>query len=65
MNLQELKSVGCLIDLDTAEVYPQLENGQPDLEMGVSLYENDMPGDWLDALSGEDIQIVKKYVDYL
>jgi len=65
MNLKELKSVGCLIDVDTADVYPQLENGGPDMESVVSLYDEVMPGDWIDALSTEDIEIVKQYVDYL
>ena len=65
MKLVELESVGCVLDPDTAEVYPLFENGAIDLGSGVSLYEDEMPGDWIDALSEKDLEIVKQYVDYL
>ena len=65
IKLVELKSVGCVLDPDTAEVYPLFENGGIDLGSGVSLYEDPMPGDWIDALNEEDLEVVKKYVDYL
>ena len=60
--LVELKSVGCLLDVDTADVYPQLESGEPDWENSVSLYEDIMPGDWLDSLSEEDMKLVQPYI---
>ena len=65
IKLIELESVGCVLDPDTAEVYPLFENGAIDLGCGVSLYEDEMPGDWIAALSEKDLEIVKKYVDYL
>ena len=61
----ELESVGCVLDPETAEVYPLFEDGSIDLGMGVSLTDDEMPGDWIDALSEKDLEIVKKYVNYL
>ena len=61
----ELESVGCVLDPETAEVYPLFEDGAIDLGSGVSLTDDEMPGDWIDALSEKDLEIVKKYVDYL
>ena len=61
----ELESVGCVLDPETAEVYPLFEDGAIDLGSGVSLTDDEMPGDWIDALSEKDLEIVKKYVNYL
>ena len=61
----ELESVGCILDPETAEVYPLFEDGAIDLGSGVSLTDDEMPGDWIDALSEKDLEIVKKYVNYL
>lgn len=54
--LLKLESVGCLIDVDTCEVYPEMENGYPDWDNSVSLYETDES--WFDALSENDINLL-------
>ena len=65
MNLVLLNSVGSVVDLEEKIVYPQLESGLPDLDMGVSLVDDEIPGDWFDALNEQDLAIVKELVDYL
>ena len=57
-----LESVGSFVDLQTGIVYPAFENSTPDLDNGVSLIEDIIPGDWLEALSPEDYSLVKKFV---
>ena len=53
----ELESVGCVLDTETRIVYPLFENGAIDLGMGVEFEELDQ--DWLDQLSGEDVDILR------
>jgi hypothetical protein len=53
----ELESVGCVVDPETQMVYPLFENGAIDLGMGVE-FEN-LDQDWLDQLSGDDIDILR------
>ena len=65
MNLVLLNSVGSVVDLEEKIVYPQLESGLPDLDMGVSLVDDEIPGDWFDGLNEQDLAIVKELVDYL
>jgi hypothetical protein len=65
MNLVELNSVGSIVDIDEKIVYPQLQNGLPDLDCGVSLVEDEISGDWFDMLSEKDSEIVKELVEYL
>ena len=52
MNLVQLNSVGSLIDLEEKIVYPEMENGLPDLDCGVELDEVD--DEWAFSLSEED-----------
>ena len=52
MNLVQLSSVGSLIDLEEKIVYPEMENGLPDLDCGVELDEVD--DEWAFSLSEED-----------
>ena len=65
MNLVELNSVGSIVDIDEKIVYPQLQNGLPDLDMGSSLIEDEIAGEWFDMLSEKDSEIVKELVNYL
>ena len=53
----ELESVGCVVDTETQMVYPLFENGAIDLGMGVEFEELDQ--DWLDQLSGDDIDTLR------
>ena len=59
--LIELKSVGCLLDSDIGVVYPQNEDGTPDYNCPISLYEDEPAADWWEALSDEDYDLCKKY----
>ena len=54
----ELESVGCVVDTETGIVYPLFENGAIDLGMGVEFEELDQ--DWLDELSGDDVDILRE-----
>lgn len=65
MELVELKSVSSFVNKETKMVYQKLQNGTPDLENGVSLTEDQVPGEWLDGLSQEDLAVVMGLVDYL
>ena len=65
MTLVKLNSVGSVVDTETKMVYPQLENGTPDLDSGVSITEDEIPGDFFDSLSQEDLEVLKNLVDYL
>ena len=65
MTLVKLNSVGSFVDTETKMVYPQFENDTPDLDNGVSLIEDEIPGDWFDSLSQKDLLVVKELVDYL
>lgn len=57
-----LESVGAFINLATGIVYPAFDNNIPDLENGVSLVDDMIPGEWLDALSSEDYLVVEKFI---
>jgi len=56
--LLRLESVGSLVDVDTCEVYPEMEGGYPDWENGVSLYET--TDEWFEALSEYDMNLLVK-----
>lgn len=60
--ITKLNSVGCGID-ETGEVYPQLQNGEYDLEMGNHISEID--NEWFEQLSEKDKEIVKTYLAYI
>jgi hypothetical protein len=55
-----LNSVGSLLDSDTGECYPQLEDGSPDWDNSFSLYD-EVSEEWIDALSIEDFNQVKVF----
>ena len=57
-----LNSVGSLLDEDTGTIYPQLEDGSPDWDCPISLYDNEVSSEWYDELSAEDYQLVKPYI---
>jgi len=56
--LLRLESVGSLVDVDTCEVYPEMNDGYPDWENGVSLYET--TDEWFEALSEYDMNLLVK-----
>ena len=60
--INKLNSVGCGIDKDGI-VYPQLQNGEYDLEMGNHISEID--NEWFEQLSEKDKEIVKTYLAYI
>ena len=47
-----LDSVGSVLELPTEIIYPMMENGNPDLEMGTDL--EDVSDEWWTGLSKED-----------
>lgn len=55
-----LQSVGSFLDKETAMIYPAFENDTPDLDNGVSLTEDIIPGEWLENLDENDRKIVEK-----
>ena len=57
--LVKLESVGSVIDVDTMDVYPQLEDGMPDWNVNTPFDECDI--DWWMNLSIEDIRILQKW----
>ena len=63
--LLRLESVGCLVDVDTCDVYPELNDGYPDWDNAVNLYETDE--DWFEALSEADLNLLveKGLYEYL
>lgn len=56
--IKKLNSVGCGIDKNGI-VYPQLQNGEYDLEMGNHISEID--NEWFEQLSEQDKKIVNTY----
>jgi len=54
--LLRLESVGSLVDVDTLEVYPEMENGYPDWENGVELTQ--VSDEWAFSLSENDKTIL-------
>ena len=59
--LIELKSVGSLLDTDVGVIYPQNEDGTPDYNCPISLYDDEVAADWWESLSDEDYKICKPY----
>jgi hypothetical protein len=49
MNLVELKSVGSVIDMDDLVVFPMMENGEADFNMGVTT--DEVTDEWMSSLS--------------
>jgi len=58
-----LNSVGSLLDEDTGQIYPQLEDGSPDWDCPISLYDDEVSSEWLDELSNEDYKTIEPYLD--
>jgi hypothetical protein len=56
--LLRLESVGSLVDVDTCEVYPEMEGGYPDWDNGVNLYET--TDEWFEGLSEYDMNLLVK-----
>ena len=58
----KLESVGCLLDSDVGSVYPMNEDGTPDWSLEISLINDEINYEWLDALSEVDYQIIKPFL---
>ena len=58
-----LNSVGSLLDEDTGVIYPQLEDGNPDWDCEISLYDGEVSAEWIESLSSEDYNICKPYLN--
>jgi hypothetical protein len=58
-----LNSVGSLLDEDTGQIYPQLEDGSPDWDNALSLYEDEVSDEWVISLSKEDAQKCYPYLE--
>lgn len=58
----KLESVGCLLDSDVGSVYPMNEDGTPDWNCEISLINDDVSHEWLDALSEVDYQKIKPFL---
>ena len=61
--LIELKSVGSIIDITSGTIYPQNEDGSPDLNMDISLVEDEVNAEWWEALSSEDYKICEQFLN--
>jgi len=57
--LVKLESVGSLLDIDTLDVYPCMEDDTPDWECGTPLTE--VSDEWAFSLSEEDKALLIKY----
>ncbi len=58
----KLESVGCLLDSDVGSVYPMNEDGTPDWSLEISLINDEINYEWLDALSEVDYQRIKPFL---
>jgi len=58
----KLESVGCLLDSDVGSVYPMNEDGTPDWSLEISLIDDEVSYEWLDALSEIDYQKIKPFL---
>ena len=58
----KLESVGCLLDSDVGSVYPMNEDGTPDWSLEISLINDEISYEWLDALSEVDYQRIKPFI---
>ena len=58
----KLESVGCLLDSDVGSVYPMNEDGTPDWSLEISLINDEISYEWLDALSEVDYQRIKPFL---
>ena len=58
----KLESVGCLLDSDVGSVYPMNEDGTPDWSLEISLIDDEVSYEWLDALSEVDYQRIKPFL---
>lgn len=58
----KLESVGCFLDLNVGSVYPIKENGTPDYNCEISLYEDEVSYEWLNSLSKVDYKKIKPFL---
>lgn len=58
----KLESVGCLLDSDVGSIYPMNEDGTPDWNLEISLIDDEVSYEWLDALSEIDYQKIKPFL---
>ena len=60
--ITELKSVGSMLDVDKAIIYPQLASGKADMTSPMSLTEDEVSSEWYDSLSKKDALMVNKSI---
>ena len=61
-SLLELKSVGSYLDYESGVIYPMNVDGSADRECEISLIDDEVSLDWLEALSSEDMFMCKKFI---
>ena len=48
---------------DTGQIYPQLEDGNPDWDCPISLYDDEVSSEWIESLSSDDYNVCKPYLN--
>ena len=61
--LIELSSVRSLLDTDIGCIYPQNEDGTPDLGCEISLYDDEVSSEWIESLSYHDYNVCKPFLN--
>jgi len=57
-----LESVGCLLDSDVGSVYPMNEDGSPDWDNEINLYQDEVSDEWINSLSKKDLNLIKPFI---
>lgn len=59
----ELHSVGCVIDTETLNTYPMLEEGGYDKDEGTKVHIDDIEDEWFDNLSDSDFGTISELIN--
>ncbi len=62
-SLIELKSVGSYLDYESGVIYPMNEDGSADRECEISLIDDEVSSDWIEALNIEDRFMCDKFIN--
>jgi len=62
--MYELPSVGSVLDVQKALIYPQYDNGNVDLSNPISLLVDEVSSDWYESLSREENHLVERSLKY-
>ena len=60
--IQELNSVGCVIDTETLNTYPMLSEGGYDTDEGTIVHLDDCTDEWFESLSNEDFGTISELI---